>query len=333
MKKISFFSDVFVKNACFEVDGPYNRDGFLNFFVSLKDEFAKKGYDLSTSDLNKVSSAQALIFNESPANIEKYHSFPNKLLLSLESPLFNKRNSDVMLHENYTKVFTWNDSLIDNKRYFKVNYAFTLPNHLEAKSFSGKKLVCVIAGHKKSSFPNELYSEREKAIKWYQEHAPEDFDLYGIGWDKYQFSVPFLSKVLNRLVTIRTSEFSSYKGKVESKHEVMRNYKFAICYENIYGDSGYITEKFFDAMVAGCIPVYLGAPNIKEYVPEECFIDKRDFGNYSELHDFLRNMSQDEYFSYLEAIDAFFKSAKSNSFRAEFFAKTVVDEVLKEIDG
>jgi len=330
MRKISFVSSTFEKNSCFEVNGPYNRDGFLNFFVHLKREFLKRGYDLSTSDVNIPSCSQAIIFNESPKNIKKYISYSHKYLLYLESSLVNRLNNDKLLHNNYKKIFTWNDDLIDNQLYFKANYAFELPDKID-KRFKDKKLVCVISAHKKTSFSNELYSEREKAIKWYQVNAPDDFDLYGIGWDLYKFSIPVISKILNRILPIKTKEFSSYRGKVESKNQVLKNYKFTICYENIYGDRGYITEKIFDAFVAGCVPIYLGAPNINEHIPKECFVDKRNFEDYSELHDYLQCMPEDEYLGYLNAIDSFFKSARSTQFRAENFAKNIVDEVLKDV--
>lgn len=41
------------------------------------------------------------------------------------------------------------------------------------------------------------------------------------------------------------------------KVEFFRNYRFAITYENSYGE-GYVTEKLFHAKAAGCIPIYWG---------------------------------------------------------------------------
>lgn len=35
-----------------------------------------------------------------------------------------------------------------------------------------------------------------------------------------------------------------------------------------------MTEKFFNPLLAGTVPVYLGAPNIREFAPgENCFLD------------------------------------------------------------
>ena len=40
---------------------------------------------------------------------------------------------------------------------------------------------------------------------------------------------------------------------------------------------GYITEKIFDSFAAWCVPVYWGASNVTDYIPEGCFIDRRKF--------------------------------------------------------
>ena len=45
------------------------------------------------------------------------------------------------------------------------------------------------------------------------------------------------------------------------KHEFLQKYKFNICFENA-SEPGYITEKYFHAKAAGCIPIYWGDPNL-----------------------------------------------------------------------
>lgn len=38
----------------------------------------------------------------------------------------------------------------------------------------------------------------------------------------------------------------------------------------------YVTEKLYDAFVAGCVPLYLGAPNIAKLLPDpQAIIDYR----------------------------------------------------------
>ena len=38
--------------------------------------------------------------------------------------------------------------------------------------------------NKKSSYVNELYSERVKAISYFEKKIPNNFDLYGSNWNK-----------------------------------------------------------------------------------------------------------------------------------------------------
>ena len=42
-----------------------------------------------------------------------------------------------------------------------------------------------------------------------------------------------------------------------------------MAYENFRGRRGYISEKIFDALQAGSVPVYLGEERIAEFVPEK----------------------------------------------------------------
>ena len=51
-----------------------------------------------------------------------------------------------------------------------------------------------------------------------------------------------------------------------SKHGVLRRYPFYLAYENS-NDADYVTEKVFDALESGVLPVYYGAPNVDDFVP------------------------------------------------------------------
>ncbi|XP_047337462.1 putative fucosyltransferase-like protein [Impatiens glandulifera] len=54
-------------------------------------------------------------------------------------------------------------------------------------------------------------------------------------------------------------------GKV-NKVETLKRYKFSFSFENS-NEEDYVTEKFFQSLVAGSIPVVVGAPNIEEFSP------------------------------------------------------------------
>ncbi|KAL0743216.1 hypothetical protein Bca4012_084729 [Brassica carinata] len=50
------------------------------------------------------------------------------------------------------------------------------------------------------------------------------------------------------------------------KVEALKHYKFSLAFENT-NEEDYVTEKFFQSLVAGSVPVVVGAPNIEEFAP------------------------------------------------------------------
>ncbi|KQJ98635.1 putative fucosyltransferase-like protein [Brachypodium distachyon] len=56
-------------------------------------------------------------------------------------------------------------------------------------------------------------------------------------------------------------------GKVD-KVDTLKRYKFSLAFENS-NEEDYVTEKFFQSLVTGAIPVVVGAPNIQEFSPGE----------------------------------------------------------------
>ena len=65
-----------------------------------------------------------------------------------------------------------------------------------------------------------------------------------------------------------------------------------------------------------------GASNITTYIPENCFIDYRKFNSKEEMYDFLKNITEDEYQTYIENARTFLQSDKAKLFTKEKFIKT-----------
>lgn len=78
-----------------------------------------------------------------------------------------------------------------------------------------------------------------------------------------------------------------------TKLDTFKRYKFAIAFENSIAKD-YVTEKFYDPLRVGAVPVYLGAPNVDEYAPgEDCYIDVRDFKDPAHLAAYLKQADAD----------------------------------------
>lgn len=211
----------------------------------------------------------------------------------------------------FGKILTWNDEIVDKKKFFK--FYIPMPNNKYEVNvlFENKKLLCNISsGYKFSKNLNELYSKRIEAIKFFEKKCLKDFDLYGVGWEK--------------------KEFPSSKEKINNKNEVLKNYKFSICYENQRNIKGYVTEKIFDCFYAKTIPIYWGADNIENYIPRDCYIDKREFKTYEELYEYINNMSEEEYNRKIKNIEKYLKSESYSKFLGKEFAKIIYEVIMNE---
>lgn len=224
-----------------------------------------------------------------------------------EPPSVDPRSYDADRHVNYSRVYTWNDDLVDGKKYRKFYYPnLRKPMIAQKTPFAKKRLCTLIACNKTSRHPNELYTHRMLAIRFFEKSHPADFDFYGPGWLAY----------------------ATYRGTIKEKAPVLEKYRFNLAYENIMGINGYVTEKIFDSFYGGSVPVYWGASNIEYYVPKDCFVDRRAFGSNEELYQFLKNMSEQEHTDYLNNIRAFLESENGKPFTKEYFVDWFIQEVV-----
>jgi hypothetical protein len=147
----------------------------------------------------------------------------------------------------------------------------------------------------------------------------EKLDLYGEGWDKLYRVPPEIRKRITPLIkkTIST---------VSNKRACLSKYKFNICFENFAAPS-YITEKIFDAMLAGTVPVYLGAQDIKDYVPADCFIDASGFDSIGQLADYLDSISELEAANIIDAGQFFMKSDAGLKYSYEAMACRIAQKI------
>ncbi|OBQ67627.1 glycosyltransferase family 10 fucosyltransferase [Mesorhizobium erdmanii] len=75
----------------------------------------------------------------------------------------------------------------------------------------------------------------------------------------------------------------------QTKLEIISRYPFCLALENSIAPD-YVTEKMFDPLAAGTVPVYLGAPNAARFVPENSYIDAASFGSPAQLAAYLRHL-------------------------------------------
>lgn len=110
----------------------------------------------------------------------------------------------------------------------------------------------------------------------------------------------------------------------DARLAVMARHKFTLAFENSVA-TDYVSDKFFDALIAGSVPVYLGAPEVADFAPAaRSYIDTADFAGPAELAAYLNHLDSDdeEYATYLswrrEDLDAGFVELVSRATRDPF---------------
>ncbi len=68
---------------------------------------------------------------------------------------------------------------------------------------------------------------------------------------------------------------------VKSKLDFLGQYRFNICFENA-SHTGYVTEKLYQALLSGTIPVYWGCPVVDHDFNKKAFINRNDFNSDEE---------------------------------------------------
>lgn len=238
--------------------------------------------------------------------LSKFRDVVN-VYFALEPPavdVTHEKNNLLQLKKYFDYIVTWNDDLIDKETFIKFNYIVDFFNYMNHVPFENKKLLTNISGNKKSNHKDELYSKRLDVINYFETLEQEDFEFWGSGWDK---------KI-----------YKNYRGTASSKIDVYKNFKYAICFENQRKLNGYITEKILDCFVCGIVPIYWGAENIEQYVPKECYIDYRDYENIEALISFLKNISKEQYYDYINNIKCFLNSERIAGFKPEAFANIII---------
>lgn len=171
--------------------------------------------------------------------------------------------------------------------------------------------------HYRWSKRNQLHTARLRAIHHFSRR--DRISLFGRRWDTHPIPVGFS----------RAPVLKSWRGALPGpkKVEALSRAKFNFCAENSIFP-GYVTEKIFDAFIAGTVPVYFGAPDIRDFVPESSFIDGDDFKSMRELERYLDSVSLEDYRNFLASAVDFLKSEDGGKHTYESFARQMFEDVL-----
>lgn len=347
IKKIGFWTreDKLFRNNYFNIDNnliDLDQNVIQNWFVPFAKECHKK--NISISNLNlvpNINELDLLIVSDFPglknqsSLLKKGMLCKRKILMIEENPTVMPETWSNVVHNLFDYVLTMYDDKIDNKKYFKYNFPsisihenlFPLTKKID---FNDKKLSCMISWNK-TYIKKSNTNLKIKIIKWFENNYPNHFDLYGPNWDEKVFSYRNpITKYLNEsyfkiLRKILGTNYANWKGHInsEDKKKLINQYKFNFVIENSSEYNGYITDKIFETFLSGSVPIYLGSKNIDKNIPENCFINLRNFEDLNKLYHFLISINENEYNIFLKNIKDYLKSEKSKVYKTEELNKNL----------
>lgn len=321
---------------------PLDPDGRMAPMRELRDRLKAHGIEMMHyEDAAPETTPGYLFINFQKREFDKVATLnrnAKKFLVVFESEVVYPQNWDLKVHGNFDVVFTWDaQPLPESSKPLYVRFYW--PNDLKVRvtplDFREKKgMFVMIAANKWKRRPKELYSERFNAIDWFKRNHPDQLDLYGYDWN-YTFPQKVKEVLRNMINPVlgrakRPIEVSPmYKGTLAKKVQVLKKYRYCLCYENAEAIPGYVTEKIFDCFFAGVVPVYLGWDGVSSIIPEDTFIDKRKFSSYEEMYRYVAGLGPKEYEKHIKAAEAFMESEAMQKFTPQCFAETI----LKGITG
>lgn len=287
-------------------DAVLNRDGTLLPFQRLQSALGAQGIELHTADLLLEEKVKGTVNDYYSlgllGNYPKLIGSPDVRLRGffiMEPPVVAPKLYRALpdLTRHFEKVYLHNTvgdgySLkgVDQTKLCK--FFWPQPNRDVLEEYWNitarqSRIVVINANHIPRSFRGQLYGKRIEAMA--RLAKLDAVDLYGRGWNEWWSHRSMWPPYWLH----RKSLMSIYRGSCASKYEVLSKYHFSLCFENMTMQ-GYVTEKLFDCLYAGTIPIYLGATDISELVPFNAYIDCRQFGSWEDLWSMLRNLTENQ---------------------------------------
>ena len=164
------------------------------------------------------------------------------------------------------------------------------------------KLITFVASFKKFDAQVDgssisLYATRQNLAL--ELHGRGDLRLIGRGWPE----------------GVSEGESRYAQGALDAKHAFIAQSNFSLAYENCISDY-YVTEKIWQSIQGGCLPIYFANETIHQTFPFDSFIDGAPFKTSEELANFIKAMPLQEYIRRVNVCREVYNYALSRRFRA-----------------
>lgn len=339
----------------------YSRGDNGEFANQLLNYFDKKNFTLS----NSTDADMHILINYSAREYKSFRktgkSSDHFILLRLEPESVFPAQYSRRITKKFGLVITIGQKFTDNNKFIYLGHPYCYlenPNLQMSRGLSVQSIlksgqfenlfqltnwlkrpiqVSLIAGNKVSIKQNGNYRLRRKLAKSFK---PELLEIYGDLWNgEYYLKLRHRIGVLNHGIRNLTwpsikniygdffAKYPNYKGKIKNKHEIVRRSKFSLVIEN---SSNYVSEKIFDAMINGSIPIYFG-PNLEQFnIPAKDLVLLENC-SVNDIENRISKVKENEIERYLNNIRNYLNSSQfQNNWTEEIIYNKIVDHVLTQ---
>jgi len=194
-----------------------------------------------------------------------------KIVYTFESPNYRHKQQwdNKILNNIFNKIITyWTPQLTNNKFvYLPFIHRFDMcnPNDLDfiTENKSNDKSICMVLENRNLSdeyIINGINLKSQDNLRWeYAKNLGKRIYCYGNSWEKNADIINY-KKTQNRMLN------------QEKVIDLMKGHTFCLIIENCNAEN-YVSEKLYDALTVGCIPLYYGNNSKLINIPESCYID------------------------------------------------------------
>lgn len=197
-----------------------------------------------------------------------------RILVSFEPKSVNPLAHKKIIHKLFGSVFVMHKAqlIIDTDRVLQFGFfnSEDKPHLPDYESWEKRpNEICLINANKLSFVKGNLYNVRRKYSRGFSKSKIQ-IHIFGSGWEKNMYlqflqqlgsitrlMLKFLTlpSLKNFFMPLTKNPYLYFMGTVKSKYETYKNYKFALVIEN---DPRFVSEKIFDAILGGTVPLFIG---------------------------------------------------------------------------
>lgn len=251
-------------------EGSGSTQNFVNRLIA-------HGFDIT---LNPDSAKYFVCVDHSPYDLHRARkvgiSKERSVLIRNEPTVVSPGNRDSVVEKEYSLIIDMGRPRSISKNTMPWPQQWPLAASALFDGDQRQNRIVLINANKISFLPGELYSLRRAALLKF-----DSIDLFGQGWNM-SLSEKVKHYLSNLWIALKSSQrprlsggkyffrkINNWKGAPLDKREVGKLYKYALVIEN---SKEFITEKLFDALFSGCMPIYVG-PNLEEFnIPNNLYV-------------------------------------------------------------